>query len=270
MFKILFFGDIVGKTGRAAVRQVLPALKKKHKPNLVMANGENAAHGIGLTAKIARELFDCGIDFLTGGNHMFDKPQQINEVFAAYSDRVIRPANFEGDYPGAGFATLEVKGVKVLLINLNAQVFMEHQFAGFIGSPFKKLEEILQTAGKSDIILVDFHSEATSEKRGLGFYADGRVSAILGTHTHVQTADAQVLPGGTAYISDVGMCGSAQSILGVKKETALKRFLSAEKVSLEVEESAEAELGYIVLNIDEKTGKARGIKAFLETIKLKH
>ncbi|MCL5435887.1 MAG: TIGR00282 family metallophosphoesterase [Patescibacteria group bacterium] len=269
MFRVLFFGDIVGKTGRAAVRQVLPALKKKHKPALVVANGENAAHGIGLTAKIARELFDSGIDFLTGGNHMFDKAEQIAEVFSNFPDKVVRPANFEGDYPGKGFAQLTVKDTEILIINLNAQVFMERQFDGLIGSPFKKLDEILQTAPKSDIILVDFHSEATSEKRGLGFYADGRVAALLGTHTHVQTADAQVLPGGTAYISDAGMCGASQSILGVKKETALKRFLSAEKVSLEVEETDEAEMGYIVIDVDERTGKARSIKAFLETIILK-
>jgi len=266
--KILFFGDIVGKTGRHAVRQVLPGLKKKHKPDLVIANGENAAHGIGLTVKTARELFDAGVDFLTGGNHMFDKQEQIAEVFAAYPEKVIRPANFEGNYPGSGFVRLAVGEVSVLVINLNAQVFMERQFDGLISSPFKKLDEILQSGPKSDIILVDFHSEATSEKRGLGFYADGRASAVWGTHTHVQTNDAQILPGGTAYISDVGMCGSAQSILGVDKELVLRRFLSADKVSLEVEESAEAEIGYIVLEVDEKTGKAISIKSSLECSKV--
>lgn len=250
------------------MRQILPSLKKKHQPDLVIANGENAAHGIGLTVKTARELFDAGVDFLTGGNHMFDKQEQIAEVFAAYPDKVIRPANFEGNYPGSGFVRLDVGEISVLVINLNAQVFMERQFDGLISSPFKKLDEILQTAPKSDIILVDFHSEATSEKRGLGFYADGRVSAVWGTHTHVQTNDAQILPGGTAYISDAGMCGSADSILGVKKELALKRFLSAERISLEVEEAREAELGYIVAGINEKSGKAQSIEAYLERLKI--
>lgn len=250
------------------MRQILPRLKTEHQPDLVIANGENAAHGIGITLKIARELFDAGVDFLTGGNHMFDKSEQVAEAFATYPEKIIRPANFEGNLPGQGYAVVNLGAVSVAIINLNAQVFMERQFEGLISSPFKKLDELLQKLPKSDIILVDFHSEATSEKRGLGFYADGRVAAILGTHTHVQTADAQILPGGTAYISDVGMCGAAQSVLGVKKELALKRFLSDEKISLEVDESSEAEVGYVVLEIDETSGKAEAIKAYLERLKI--
>ncbi|MDP2933417.1 MAG: YmdB family metallophosphoesterase, partial [bacterium] len=149
-----------------------------------------------------------------------------------------------------------------------AQVFMENQFDGLIGSPFAAADEILQNAPKSDIIIVDFHSEATSEKRGFGFYLDGKVSAVLGTHTHVQTADAQVLPGGTAYISDAGMCGAADSVLGVKPELALERMLTGKKVPLEGKETEESEVGYVVMDIDEANGKAREIKAYLERVRI--
>ncbi len=266
--KILFFGDIVGKTGRRAVAEILPRLKKEHRLDLVIANGENAAHGVGLTVKITQELFGYGIDFLTSGNHIFDKAEQIDEVFAKFSGRVVRPANFEGSYAGRGWAEAEVKGHKVFVANFNAQVFMENQFRGLIASPFKALDEFLQTVPKSGIIIVDFHSEATSEKRALGFYADGRVSAVLGTHTHVQTADAQILPGGTAYVSDVGMCGAADSILGVQKEKALERFLTDGRSPLEVAETDQAEVGYVVMDIDETNGKAKSIKAFLEKMNL--
>lgn len=262
--KILFFGDIVGKAGRRAVAKLLPELKEKHRPDLVMANVENAAHGVGVTPKILQELSDLGIQFFTSGNHIFDKAEQVAECFAKFSGRLIRPANFEGDYAGEGQAEIQVAGKVVRIVNLNAQVFMENQFRGLIGSPFAALDKILQNAAESDIIIVDFHSEATSEKRALGFYADGRVAAVIGTHTHVQTADAQILPGGTAYLSDIGMCGAAQSVLGVKKESALKRFLNPERSSLDIEEGGETESGYAVIEIDDETNKARFIKSFLE------
>lgn len=266
--KILFFGDICGKTGRRAVAAALPRLKSDLQLDAVIANAENAAHGVGITAKIARELLDAGIDFLTTGNHVFDKTEQAEQVFRELGEKVIRPANFQGEYAGRGWGEFSVKNRTVFVVNYNAQVFMENQFRGLIGSPFLALDEFLQNRAKSDIIIVDFHSEATSEKRAFGFYADGRVSAVLGTHTHVQTADAQVLPNGTAYISDAGMCGAANSVLGVQKQAALARFLGAPDAKLDVDEGNEAEIGYVVIEIDEQTGRAREIKAFLERVTL--
>ena len=266
--KILFFGDIVGKTGRRALAAVLPRLKKELAPDFVIANGENAAHGVGITVKIAQELFDMGIDLLTSGNHIFDKTEQIDEVFSKFSGKIIRPANFEGSYAGSGFASTQVGGHTVTVANFNAQVFMENQFRGLIASPFAALDKFLQNLSESGIIIVDFHSEATSEKRAFGLYADGRVAAVIGTHTHVQTADAQILPAGTAYISDVGMCGAADSVLGVQKEKALARFLSGGKVSLEVDEGNDAEVGYAVIEIDETNGRAKLIKTYLEKFNL--
>lgn len=263
---ILFFGDIVGSTGRKAVHQTAKALREKHGADLVVANCENSAHGTGITIKTAAALYDSGCDFLTGGNHMFDKAEQVGEVFTKYSGRIVRPANFEGDYPGRGWDVIEVAGRQVAIVNLHGQVFMERQFHGLIASPFTALDRILHEVPESAIILVDFHAEVTSEKRAMGFYAEGRVAAVLGTHTHVQTADAQVLPGGTAYITDVGMTGTAGSILGMKKEGALGRFLDNAGI-LEVDEGDTAEVGYVVVEID-AGGKASSIQSFLEKIPL--
>lgn len=268
MIRILFFGDIVGRVGRHAVRTALPGLRKKFAPDLVAANCENAAHGVGITTKVVAELFALGIDFMTTGNHVYDKPEHVEEIFSRFDGRIIRPANFEGQYAGRGWAEVKLGARKILFVNIHAQVFMERQFDGMISSPFKSIDEILQNTPKSDIIIVDFHSEATSEKRGFGLYLDGKVTAVLGTHTHVQTADAQVLAGGTAYISDLGMCGAANSVLGVKKDLALKRFLTGEKTPLEGEENGSAEIGYVVIDIDEATGKAKSIESHLDIIEM--
>lgn len=268
MIKVLFFGDIVGRTGRRAVAAILPRLKKESNPNLIVANAENAAHGIGLTFKIADEILRSGVDILTTGNHIFDKPDQADEVFEKSSDKVIRPMNFEGNYKGLGWITFQTGNNKIIVANIHGQVFMEKQFDGLIGSPFAAFEEFLQKAPKSSIILVDFHAEATSEKKAFGFYVDGRVAVVIGTHTHVQTADAQVLPGGTAYISDIGMCGAANSILGVQKDKALDRFLGQPEAKLEVDEGNSAEAGYAIIEIDETNGRAKSIKAVVERIEL--
>ncbi|PIR96842.1 MAG: TIGR00282 family metallophosphoesterase [Candidatus Doudnabacteria bacterium CG10_big_fil_rev_8_21_14_0_10_41_10] len=266
--KILFFGDIVGRTGRIAITKVLPRLKKKYKIDLVVANGENAAHGTGLTLKTAQSIYDAGVDFITSGNHIFRRPEQIDELFAKFGEKLIRPMNFEGEYSGEGWGKIVVHGKEVIIANFHSQVFMETQFQGLIASPFKALDNFLQDQEKSAIIIVDFHSEATSEKRGFGFYADGRVTAVIGTHTHVQTADAQVLPKGTAYISDVGMCGSANSILGVDKDRAIQNFLGQKGSGEYYKETEEAEAGFVVLEVDGKTGKVKSIKSFLEIVKV--
>ncbi|MBI4050537.1 MAG: YmdB family metallophosphoesterase [Candidatus Doudnabacteria bacterium] len=273
--KILFFGDIVGKTGRRAIAKILPKLKDEFRPDLVMANAENIAHGKGATLATLTALIEAGIDFFTSGNHVFDKPEG-KDVFEKYFDKIIRPANFEGklsdgsDLPGKGFVVIHIKKKPVLLINLNGQVFMEKQYDfGKITNPFVKLDEILsQAGGMAKIKILDFHAEATSEKRGMGFWADGRLSAVLGTHTHVATQDAQILPNGTGYQTDLGMVGARDSVIGVDKERALKRLLagpgSQEKISLEVADSSQYEAGCVFLEIDEDTGKCENIVSRVE------
>lgn len=271
--KILFFGDIVGKPGRGAVAAVLPKLKDEHHPDLIVANAENLAHGRGVTLKSISELLDAGVDFFTSGNHVFDKPGGADEVFEKYSDRIIRPANFvsETNLPGGGTKIFSAEnGAPVQIINLNGQVFMEKQFdLGQIGNPFTKLNEILaETSETAKVKILDFHAEASSEKRAMGFWADGRLSAVLGTHTHVATADAQILPNGTGYLTDLGMVGSAQSIIGVTAESALKRFLAEEslekKFPLELADTGKLEAGYCVMEIDEETGKCQNISSYLQ------
>lgn len=278
MIKVLFFGDVVGKSGRKGIARMLPQLKKQYQPDLVIANVENLAHGKGITLSTLEELIRAGVDFFTSGNHVFDKPEAA-AVFSKYPDAIIRPANLSGrlpdgtPLPGKGWAVAECAGVPVLVLNLNGQVFMEKQFDfGSVASPFAALDELLREHGrKAKVRVLDFHAEATSEKRGMGFWSDGRVSAVIGTHTHIQTADAQILPSGTGYLSDAGMVGAADSILGVTKESALKRFLSASepnaKAPLLVDESDKFEMGYAILEIDEKNGKCQNIESKFEFLR---
>lgn len=267
--KILFFGDVIGKAGREAVKQILPELRAEHKPDLVIANAENLAHGKGVTLRTLNFMIDAGVDFFTSGNHVFDKPEG-KEVFKEHGDKIIRPYNLPDGLPGAGWKVLEVKGKKVLIANLLGQVFMEKQFDhGEVTNPFHKINEILAVVGDEvKVRLLDFHSEATSEKRGMGFWADGRMSAVFGTHTHVATSDAQILPLGTGYQTDVGMVGVQDSIIGVQKEVALARFQAGEdskdKPALAVAEEGACEISYLVLEIDETTGKCKNINSFVK------
>lgn len=260
---ILFFGDIVGKGGRQAVAQILPKLRGKHSPDLVIANAENLAHGAGITFSTMNAVLDSGVDFFTSGNHVFDKPE-ANEVFQKFPDKIIRPANLSKTLPGSGYKLLNVGGQLVLMINLLGQVFMEKQFdLGEIGNPFLELNEILAAEeGKAVIKILDFHSEATSEKRAMGYWAEGRVSAVVGTHTHIPTADAQILPQGTGYISDIGMVGAANSVIGVTVEPVLRRFLGGNDTNLEVAEESPFEVDYVILEIDSKTGKCQNVNSF--------
>lgn len=266
--RILFFGDINGKSGRNAIAKFLPALRTELKPDLVIANGENVAHGKGMTLHTVNALFESGVDFLTGGNHTFTKPE-AKEVFVQYAEKIIRPANVPQSLPGAGFQVITVGKHQVLIINLLGRVFMKEQFDfGQLDNPFTTLDDILRHAGNKAVIrILDFHAEATSEKRGMGFYGDGRLSAVLGTHTHVQTHDAHVLPHGTGYLTDLGMCGAAHSIIGVKIEGALERLKSegegTEKSPMEIDESDRFEIGYALMEIDEATGRCQNIEAKL-------
>jgi len=252
--KILFFGDIVGQPGRQAIKKILPQWQKKYQPDLIIANGENMAHGSGVTEKSLNEILKAGIDFVTLGDHTW-KQQGVSALLNDKEMPLIRPANFPPNLPGQGYRLIELRTKKILVINLIGRVFMHEDY----DCPFRKADEILEDkAEEADVIIVDWHAEATSEKICLGWYLDGRVSAVLGTHTHVPTADARILPKGTAYISDVGMVGARDSSLGRDKEAAIKRFLTQTHQKLEVAEGP-VEVNAVLVEIGEK-GKGKKIK----------
>ena len=263
--KILFFGDIIGKIGRQAIKEILPKLKKEYQPDLVVANVENLAHGIGVTKKTLDEMIEAGIDFFTSGNHIFKKPE-AEELLKANDSVILRPANYPGDVPGAGFRVIEVGSRSVLVINLMGQVFIKEEF----DNPFKKIDEILEKVDQKNLAatIVDFHAEATSEKVAFGWHVDGRVSAVLGTHTHVPTADAKILPQGTAYITDVGMVGAVDSIIGDRKEPLLASFLTGSAPKVEIPEEGEVEVNAVLLEVSPKTRKAKKIKRIDRKVKV--
>ncbi len=252
--KILFFGDIVGQPGRQAIKKILPQWKKKYQPDFIIANGENAAHGKGITENTVNEILEAGVDFITSGDHIWDQPNTA----ALLEDKkipVIRPANFPDNNPGRGYQLVELRTKKILIINLIGRTFMKQHY----DDPFKKADEIIEQEGdQTNIIIVDWHAEATSEKVCLGWYLDGRVSAVLGTHTHVPTADARILPQGTAYISDVGMVGTRDSSLGRDKDDAIKRFLTQTKVKMRVADGP-VQVDAVLLKIN-KQGKTEKIE----------
>ena len=252
--QLLFIGDIVGKSGRQVLTEKLDYLVDEHRPDLVVVNCENAAAGFGVTPKIVDEFFALGCDVLTSGNHIWDR----KEIFQCIDDepRLIRPANFPDATPGLGCYIATAKnGSKVAVINMMGQVFM----ATILSCPFKTMDTLLeQLRGQVDCIFVDFHAEASSEKQALAHYLDGKVAAVVGTHTHVPTADERILPQGTAYISDVGMTGCYDSVIGMKPGPSLKRFLTKLPQRLEVADGA-AELRGVLVEIDEKTGISTNI-----------
>lgn len=252
--KILFIGDIVGRPGRQVVREALPRLIDQHMIDLVIANGENAAAGFGLTPDVVSELFSLGIDVLTTGNHVWDKRDGL--VCLEQEPALLRPANYPAEAPGHGSGVFKTPaGLSVAVVNLEGRVFM-----GNLDCPFRKADAILEELGSDQkIVFVDFHAEATSEKGALSAYLDGRVSAVVGTHTHVQTADERVLPGGTAFISDVGMSGARDSVIGIRKELSIQRFMTQMPVRYEIAKK-DPVLCAVVVSIDESTGKATGIE----------
>ena len=258
--RILFIGDIVGKPGREALRILLPQLAKKYKVDFSIANAENAAGGSGITPRIAEELFGFGLNMLTSGDHIW-KRKEVLEILDSEM-RILRPANYPPGSPGRGCGIIETKKGKTLgVINLEGRVFMST-----LDCPFKcakaAIEELKE---KTPVILVDIHAEATSEKIALGWFLDGMVSAVLGTHTHVQTADEKILPGGTAYITDLGMTGPYDSVIGRKVEQILARFLTQMPVRFEMAQD-NVQLHGVVLDIDEKTGRARSIERIQEKL----
>lgn len=250
---ILFIGDIVGRPGREAVAKLLPGLKKEYGLQFIIANAENAAGGSGITAKVAEELFACGIDVLTSGDHIWKKREVFE--FINQEERLLRPLNFPSGTPGRGFGVFKARGgVKVGVINVNGRVFMEA-----LECPFRTtLLAVEALSQETKVIIVDIHAEASSEKVALGWYLDGKASAILGTHTHIQTADEKILPQGSAYLTDTGMTGPYDSVIGRRTEDVLERFLTSVPVRFEVARE-NIQLAGAVLDIDEKTGKARSI-----------
>jgi metallophosphoesterase (TIGR00282 family) len=218
--RLLFIGDVVGKPGREGLAATMPALREQHKPDLVIANGENVAGGVGITEETGRELFETGVDVITLGNHAYRHRDAYG--FIASEQRLIRPANYPASNPGQGHVIVDAAGMRVAVVNLSGALYLRVE-----RSPFPVADEIVaELSGRADAIFVDFHAELTSEKVAMGWHLDGRVAAVIGTHTHVPTADGRVLPGGTAYLTDAGMTGSRAGVIGVRKEQALAGFLT--------------------------------------------
>jgi metallophosphoesterase (TIGR00282 family) len=259
--KILFIGDIIGSPGRMAVRELLPALISKKKIDFVIANCENAAAGFGVTRKNMEELFSYHIDVLTSGNHIWNKKEVLE--FIGDTERLLRPANYPPTTPGAGSVLIPLPtGEYVGVLNLAGRIFMQPIDCPFVAAKNK----IAELREKTKIIIVDIHAEATSEKKALGWYLDGEVSAVLGTHTHVQTADEEILPQGTAYISDAGMTGPFDSVIGIKKEIIIEKFLNQMPNKFELAKD-DIRMQGVIMNIDAVSGKANSIDRI--SVKLK-
>jgi metallophosphoesterase (TIGR00282 family) len=254
--RILFLGDVVGRSGRTAVLEVLPKLRERYRTDFVIVNGENAAGGFGITEAILTELLDAGADVVTSGNHVWDQRETM--VFIERQERLLRPINFPPGTPGRGVGLYKAaNGAEVLVINAQGRVFMSD-----LDCPFRAVERELAACGLktgADAIVIDFHAEATSEKEALAHFIDGRASAVIGTHTHVPTADEQILDGGTAYISDIGMCGDFDSVLGMDKEEPINRFLTAIPGGRFTPSLGEATICGVGIEIDDATGLARAI-----------
>jgi len=263
MIKILFFGDIFGRPGRQAIIKTLPKYKKKYHPDLTIANAENLAHGFGVTQKTITEMSEAGIDFFTSGNHIWDK-QNVIEFIDDQNINLIRPANYPAKTPGQGAKLITINNQKILIINLIGQVFFTEEFL----CPFNQATQIIKKykTDKPQAIIIDFHAEATSEKVALGYYLDGQISALLGTHTHIQTADYQILENGTGYITDVGMTGAKPSVIGLDKDVIIDNFLKNETKSAPVPETNRAIINGIYLEINPKSGKCVKIEPINDII----
>ncbi|MGC6770112.1 TIGR00282 family metallophosphoesterase [Enterococcus sp. LJL128] len=252
--RILFIGDVVGSLGRETITDYLPKLKKKYQPQVTIANGENAAAGRGITGKIYKKFLQDGVDVVTLGNHTWDNRDIFD--FIGEAKKMIRPANFPEGTPGKGIVYVKVNQLELAVINLQARAFMAD-----LDDPFRKAEELIEEARKrTPLIFVDFHGETTSEKQAMGWFLDGKVSAVVGTHTHVQTNDARILPKGTAYLTDVGMTGPYDGILGMKREPIIEKFWTALPKRFEVVESGRTILSACYIEFDDQTGQAKDIQ----------
>jgi metallophosphoesterase (TIGR00282 family) len=251
--KLLFIGDVVGSPGRDMLTTYLPKLKRKYQPAITIVNGENAAGGRGITEKIVRQFMESGAQAITMGNHTWDNKEIFNIIDKV--PQLVRPANFPEGTPGNGYTFIRFNTIEVAVVNLHGRTFLPP-----LDCPFRKADAILEEVKKrTPFILVDFHAEATSEKQAMGWYLDGRVSAVVGTHTHVQTADNRILPNGTAFITDVGMTGPYDGILGMDREAVLKKFLTSMPVRFEVAKGRE-QINGVIIEIDTNTGLAKSIQ----------
>jgi metallophosphoesterase (TIGR00282 family) len=250
--KILFVADVVGHPGRDAVKALLPGLRKELSPDLVVLNGENAAGGFGLTAKIAAELKGSGADVITTGNHVFAQKEFVGEL--PNLERVLRPANYPPPAPGQGWCLVDAGGHEVLVMNLIGRIFLDP-----LDDPFRAADAILAAHPETGVVFCDMHAEATSEKTAMGWYLNGRVSAVVGTHTHIPTADARVLPGGTAYVTDVGMVGPRDGCIGMDKDVVIQRFLSGVPNRFVVAPGP-VTFNSVLVTINSSTGRATSIQ----------
>ena len=256
--RILFLGDVMGRAGRKAIKENLPRLRDEWRLDFVVVNGENASNGMGLSGDHAKALLDAGVDCLTLGDHAFDQKDMLQ--FIEKEPRIIRPLNYAKGAPGKGYRLFNAPGGrKVLVLQALGQVFMKRAF----DDPFGAVEGVLKShprGGLAQAILVDMHCEATSEKMGMGHYCDGRVSLVVGTHTHIPTADTQILPGGTAVQADAGMCGDYNSVIGMQKEEPMRRFVTGMPKSRFTPALGEATLSGVYVETDDRTGAATRIE----------
>ncbi|MBI2203101.1 MAG: TIGR00282 family metallophosphoesterase [Candidatus Rokubacteria bacterium] len=251
--KVLMIGDVYGEPGRSAVQRLLPGLRQEHKIDLTVVNVENAAGGFGVTPALARAFLDQGADVMTSGNHIWDKKEIVDYI--TKENLLLRPANYPVGTPGVGYVAVKAGPHKIGVINLMGRVFMHP-----IDCPFRKADEIIaELRRETPVILVDMHAEATSESVAMGWYLDGRVSAVVGTHRHVQTADERVLPGGTAYITDLGLTGPTDGVIGVDRDQIIQRFLTQMPIRFETAKGP-VKLHAVVITIDPDTGRASDIK----------
>ncbi len=259
LMRLLFIGDVVGKPGRKALRELLPGLKNEFNVDIVLANVENAAGGAGVTKKVLDEILRYGVHVMTGGNHIWDK----KEIFKHIDDypTLLRPANYPPGAPGNGFIEYTTEtGLTITVINLMGRLFVMN-----IDCPFRKFDEITEK-NRNKIVIVDFHAETTAEKQAFAYYVDGRASLVVGTHTHVQTADEKILPGGTGYITDLGMTGGLRGVIGIKKDLAIQRFITQLPVRYEPS-NEEVGLEGVFVEIDNLTGKALKIERIRRYLK---
>lgn len=258
-FKVLFIGDIIGKLGRLVTEQVLPELKREYKPDLIIANGENSAHGYGITEKVYKELLGMGVEAITMGNHVWDKRELLKDI--EQLPLVVRPANYPPGAPGKAVLTIEKSGAVIAIVNLSGRTFMQS-----LDCPFQAIDKLLPKI-KTNLVIVDMHAEATSEKAAMAWYLDGKISAVVGTHTHVMTADERILPKGTAFISDIGMVGAYDSIIGMNKEQILKRFTSQLPERFEPTTSGPGLFNAVLIKLDSISGQAKEIIPIRKVIK---
>ena len=254
--RFLIFGDVVGRIGRRALAATIPELRATYHPDVVLANAENLAHGLGMTIRTMDEVLDAGVTLLTGGNHVWDKPEGV-EILRDPTSRVIRPENYPPDCPGVGWKTLSVDGKNVLVVNLLGRVNMRD----LVDNPFRAFDAVIAEHGAgATAIIVDFHAEVTSEKNAFGWYADGRASVVYGTHTHIPTADQRILPKGTAFVTDVGMTGARDTVIGVDPATSIPQYTTGRGQRYVWPDTGTAWIHAIVVDVDPATHRATHVE----------